>query len=93
MEFLMNNINLLAGGSASAISLWIFKRIPNEDLYSWVETTAYWAGTMMTLNLSKWRWTKKLWNSTIEPYFVDLLENSFGAALKGLLKGLRSDNK
>ena len=93
MDFLINNINLIAGGSAGAAALWLLKKLPNEDLYSWVETMSYWAGTMMTLGLSKWKWTSKLWNKTIEPYFIDLIENTFGAALKGLLKGLRSDNK
>ena len=92
MEFLTNNLNLLLGGGSSAVALWVLKKIPNKDLYSWVESTAYWAGTMMTLNLSKWRWSRKHWQGIFEPYFVDLIENSFGAALKGLLKGLRSDN-
>ena len=44
MEFFTNNVTLLAGGGASAIALWLLKRIPNDDLYSWVETGAYWAG-------------------------------------------------
>ena len=92
MEFLTNNLNLLLGGGSSAVALWVLKKIPNKDLYSWVESTGYWAGTVCTLGLSKWKLTRKLWNSTIEPYFIDLIENSFGAALKGLLKGLRSDN-
>ena len=92
MEFLTNNLNLIAGGSAGAAVLWMLKKLPNEDLYAWVETSAYWIGTTLTLGLSKWKWTKSLWNQTIEPYFIDLIENTFGAALEGLLKGLRSDN-
>ena len=92
MDFLMNNVNLIAGGSAGAAALWLLKKLPNEDLYSWVETMSYWVGTTMTLGLSKWKWTKKHWQGIIEPYFIDLIENTFGASLKGLLKGLRSDN-
>ena len=93
MEFLINNLNLLAGGGAGAATLWLLKKLPNEDLYSWVETGSYWIGTSMTLGLAKWKWTKNIWNKTIEPYFVDLIENTLGAAIKGLLDGLRSDNK
>ena len=93
MEFLMNNINLLAGGSAGASALWLLKKLPNEDLYSWVETGSDWVGVSVTLGMSKWKWTKNIWNATIEPYFVDLIENTLGAAIKGLLSGLRSDNK
>ena len=91
MEFFTNNITLLAGGCASAVALWLLKRIPNDDLYSWVKTGAYWAGTVMTLGLGKWKWTKGLWNKTVEPYFIDLLSNTVEAGVEGFVEGLRSD--
>ena len=91
MDFLTNNLTLLAGGTSAGLALWLLKRIPNEDLYSWVETGAYWAGSFMTLGLGKWKLTKKLWNSTVEPWFIDLVDNTVGAAVKGFIEGLRSD--
>ena len=91
MDFLTNNLTLLAGGTSAGLALWLLKRIPNEDLYSWVETGAYWAGSFMTLGLGKWKLTKKLWNSTVEPWFIDLVDNTVGAAVEGFIKGLRSD--
>ena len=91
MEFLTSNLGLLIGGGSSAIALWVLKRIPNEDIYNWVETGSYWAGAAMTLGLGIWKFTKKVWNKTIEPYFIDLLDNTAGAAVKGFIKGLRSD--
>ena len=91
MEFFTSNLNLFAGGGASAIALWLLKRIPNDDLYSWVETGAYWAGSVITLGLGKWKWTKKIWNKTVEPYLIDLVDNTAGAAVEGFIKGLRSD--
>ena len=91
MEFFTNNITLLAGGGVSAFALWLLKRIPNEDLYSWVKTGAYWAGSALTLGLGKWGWTKKLWNKTVEPNFIDLIDNTEGAAVDGFIEGLRSD--
>ena len=91
MEFFTNNVTLLASGGASAIALWLLKRIPNDDLYSWVETSAYWAGSIITLGLGKWRWTKGIWNKTVEPYLIDLVDNTAGAAVEGFIKGLRSD--
>ena len=45
----------------------------------------------MTLGLGKWKFTKNIWNATIEPYFIDLVDNTVGAAVKGFIKGLRSD--
>ena len=58
MEFLMNNINLLAGGSAGASALWLLKKLPNEDLYSWVETGSYWVGSRR----SCCQWNKRIFS-------------------------------
>ena len=91
MDFLTNNLGLFIGGGSSAIALWLLKRIPNEDIYSWVETGSYWAGSVMTLGLGKWSLTKKLWNKPVDPWFIDLVDNTAGAAVKGFIKGLRSD--
>ena len=91
MEFLTSNLGLLAGGTSAGIVLWLLKRIPNEDIFNWVETGAYWLGSVITLGLGKWKITKGLWNKTIEPYFIDLVDNTVGAAVKGFIEGLRSD--
>ena len=91
MEFFTSNLNLFAGGGASAIALWLLKRIPNEDLYSWVETGSYCAGSIITLGLGKWKFSKRIWNKTVEPYLIDLISNTAGAAVEGFIKGLRSD--
>lgn len=45
----------------------------------------------MTLGLSSWSATKGMWNKTIEPWFVDLVDNTAGACVRGFIKGLRSD--
>jgi hypothetical protein len=92
MEFLTNNLNLLAGGGASALVLWVLKKIPNDDIKAWVGTGAYWAGKVITLNLSSWKWTKGIWQKTVEPYIIDLVDNVAGEAVKQFIKGLRSDN-
>ena len=92
MEFLTNNLGILAGGGGGALALWILKMIPNEDLYSWVETGAFWAGSVLTLGMGKWKLTKNVWASTVEPYLVDLFENTCGALVNGFIKGLRSDD-
>jgi len=87
------NSGLLVGGGSSAIVLWVLKKIPNESICSVVETTFESIGKVMTLGLSKWKITKGVWNKTIEPYFIDLLDNVFGSLVRGMIKGLRSDNK
>ena len=45
----------------------------------------------MTLGLSKWKITKDFWNRTIEPWFIDLIDNVIGGAVRGFVRGLRID--
>ena len=91
MDFITNNIGLLAGGGTSAIALWVLKKIPNEKIKSIVFNTFYRLGVVATLGLAKFKLTAKLWNNTIEPYIIDLVDNTVKSALDGFIKGLRSD--
>ena len=91
LESLMSNTGILIGGSATAIILWVLKRVPNEKICDLVEGLFYGIGKALTLGLSKWSITKKFWNKTIEPWFIDLLDNLVGGAIRGFIKGLRVD--
>ena len=86
-----NNTGLIAGGGTAAVILWVLKRVPNDYICEMVETFFYGCGRAMTLGLSKWSITKKFWNSTIEPWFIDLFDNVVGGAIRGFIKGLRVD--
>ena len=44
MEFLTNNITLLAGGTTAGLVLWLLKKIPNDKIYITVESCAYGLG-------------------------------------------------
>ena len=87
----MENLTMWIGGGSSAIALWVLKKIPNEKLYGLVNGLCFKAGTIVTLGLAKWSWSKKIWNQTVEPYFIDLLQNTIGAAINGFIDGLKSD--
>ena len=91
LSFLTNNIGLIAGGGTAGLVLWVLKKVPNEHICSVVETTFESLGSAMTLGLGKWKLTKKMWNSTIEPWFIDIIDNIFGSMVRGFIKGLRSD--
>ena len=93
LGMLGNNSSLMVGGGASAVVLWVLKKVPNEHICSVIETALEAVGRLMTLNLSKWSVTKKVWNSTIEPWFIDLIDNDFGTMIRGFIKGLRTDDK
>ena len=90
-ESLMNNATMLVGGGSAGVLLWILKKVPNENICVFVEGSFYGAGKAITLGLSKWSFTKNFWNNTVEPWFIDLLDNVVGGAVRGFIKGLRID--
>ena len=89
----MDFLGLGLGLGGSGIALFILKKIPNEKICAFVEGSFEKLGVLLTAGLSKSVWTKNLWNKTIEPYFIDLIDNVVGGALRVFVKGLRSDNK
>ena len=91
LDFLSNNAGLLLSGTGGGVVLYVLKKIPNKEICSWVEGFAFTAGRFMTLGLSQWKFTKDIWNKTVEPYFIDLVDNFVGGAVRGLIRGLRSD--
>ncbi len=80
------------GGIAGLGVAWALKRIPNSKIKAKTGLLGYSAGVAMTLGLTKWKWSKGLWNKTIEPWFIDLFENCISRTLQEFLRGLRSDN-
>ena len=91
LDFITNNAGLLAGGTGGGIALYILKKVPNKEICAWVERICYTMGKVMTLGLSKWKFTKNIWNKTVEPWFIDLIDNFIGSAVRGFIKGLRAD--
>ena len=92
INFVTGNTTMLVGGGTAGIVLWVLKKVPNESISNIVETFFYGCGKAMTLGLSKWSVTKKFWNNTVEPWFIDLVDNVIGGALRGFIKGLRVDD-
>ena len=71
---------------------WALKRIPNRKLKANFGLFMYRLGIASTLGLGKWKITKRFWNKTIEPYFIDAIDNIVGHGIKEYIRGLRSDN-
>ena len=92
LGFVTTNPAVLTGGGTAAVVLWVLKKVPNESICDVGETAFESLGKVMTLGLGKWKVTKKFWNNTVEPWFIDLVDNVFGSAVRGFIKGLRSDN-
>ena len=92
MEFLTSNISLLGGGGATAVILFVLKKIPNEKIYDNVFKVIRSAGVVVTLGLGKWNVTKKYWK-VVEEWLIDALNNVILSALNGFVEGLRSDDQ
>ena len=88
MDWITMGLGLGSGGAV----MWVLKKIHNKDLCFFVETAFEKLGVLMTAGLTKWSFTKKIWNKTVEPYFIDLVDNMVVGALRGLIKVLMSDN-
>ena len=82
-----------AGGVAAAGLAWAFKKIPNAQIKAKIGLVMYGAGVACTLGLAKYKFTKKVWNKTVEPYLIDFMDNVFAHGLNEFIRGLRSDNK
>ena len=82
-----------SGAGAAGVGLaWVLKKIPNDTIKDKVGKVMYGAGVACTLGMGKWKWTKGIWNKTIEPYFVDLIDNVVVNGIAEFVRGLRSDN-
>ena len=81
-----------AGGVIGLVLAYILKVIPNDKIQVKVGAVCEGGGVALTLGLSKWPYTKGLWNSVIEPWFVDAIDNIVVTGIGRFVRGMRSDN-
>jgi len=97
MEWLIAKLGVEAvqyatGGIVAVGAAWALKKIPNKTIKVKFGVLMYGAGVACTLGLAKFKWTKKVWNKTIEPYVVDAIDNIVSNGIQEFVRGLRSDN-
>jgi hypothetical protein len=78
-------------GLILVVLLWVMKAIPNDKIYNTVYVVCEKGGIIVTLGLTKWKWSAPFWNAHVEPWFINLIDNTVGAAVNGFIYGLRSD--
>ena len=79
-------------GVAGVATAFVLKKIPNKTIKAKFGSWMYSLGVLCTLGLGKWKWTKKVWNKTIEPYCIDAIDNILVTGISKFVDGLRSDN-
>jgi len=97
MDFIISKlggaaVGYAAGGIGAVAIAWILKKIPNKTLKAKFGMMMYGLGVTSTLGLCKFKWTKKFWNKTIEPWLIDAIDNIVGHGIAEYIRGLRSDN-
>ena len=85
-------VQYAAGGAVAVVVAYALKKIPNATIKAKLGVVMYSAGVACTLGLAKFKWTKKVWNKTIEPYVVDEIDNIVSHGIQEFVRGLRSDN-
>ncbi len=79
-------------GLGVLVVAYVLKRIDNTWVYEPIYWTFHKLGVACTLGASKLPYLRAVWNKTLEPFVIDLLENVLSAAKDGLFAGLHSDN-
>jgi hypothetical protein len=79
-------------GVAGVATAFVLKKIPNKTIKVKFGSWMYGLGVLCTLGMGKWKWTKSVWNKTIEPYFIDAIDNILVTGISKFVDGLRSDN-
>ena len=86
-------ISAVVGGLIPILILIIHRVIPNKKIQLVIGTPCRFAGNFVSNFFSHYKWTKAIWNTVIEPFFIDLIDNTFGCAIREFVVGLRMDNK
>ena len=88
----VSTLQYAAGGIGAVAVAWVLKKIPNKQIKAQVGMIMYGLGVTCTLGMGKWKYTKRFWNKTVEPWIVDAIDNIAGHGIKEFIRGLRSDN-
>jgi len=79
-------------GAITVVLLFVLKWIPNDKIQAFIGGLAYKLGVLLTLGLSKYKWSQPFWAKYVEPYFIDLVQNTVGTFTTKFIEGLKSDN-
>jgi len=88
----VSTLQYAAGGIGAVAVAWVLKKIPNKQIKAQLGMMMYGLGVTCTLGMGKWKYTKRFWNKTVEPWIVDAIDNIAGHGIKEFIRGLRSDN-
>lgn len=93
IDFISNMaISWTLDGLTTILFLWLMKKIPNGKIKSFFGGVGWRVGVILTLGLSRYKWSKAWWEKAGEPWLIDLIDNTINEFTSMLVMGLRSNN-
>jgi len=98
MSFIISIITKLGITNAVLITVlptafvYVMKLMPNEKVYAGVRMFFRGIGIIISKTMCAVPIVGSIWNKVIEPYFIDLFQNTILAMCDGLVSGLKQDN-
>ena len=77
----------------TAALLALFKIVPNDKIQAFVGGIARKLAGLINVAVGKKSWFKVIWNATIEPWLIDLIDNTVVTFMKEFTAELKSDNE
>jgi len=77
----------------TATLLALFKIVPNAKIQAAVGKVARFLANAINVAVGKKSWFKTVWNATIEPWFIDLINNTLVTFAKEFTAELLEDNE
>lgn len=97
VQLILNNLWTILGvaGIGGLLGIMLKKYVSNDFIIG-AGKKARWAGkalgVLVTGGLSKWKYTKPVWNKIIEPYVIVIFKTIALNFQIGVIEGLESDN-
>lgn len=85
-------VGLFGVSIGGGILKWILGKVPVDEIKKAFGGFMFWVGKVCTLNISKWPYVGKYWNSCIEPWFIVFLQGLVAFGLSEFVRGLKTDN-
>lgn len=93
----VNNLDVILGtiAAGSVLGFLLGKFFTEKRYDKWgkgIDSLGYGIGVFITAGFSRWPYTKKAWNKTLEPFFIALIRLFALNLLAGIIRGMLSDN-
>lgn len=93
ITYATSKLTAYIGGSILFVLVtWILKKIPTAEIRKAIYDFVFKIFAGISKAMNKWKVTKPIWESLLEPWLINFLDMFVMSILYGIFDGLRSDN-